>query len=120
LEGGEGEGEPKGLASDAKSQHYDKNVEEEGASLMDKAIEAEYDAEIEQYSIADKSNAGCFNSAGATTKKRTVLYCRAWLQLIFEIAVPVILVTIGFTMTKVQFFFDSDPRWLQTKLYPLR
>ena len=68
---------------------------------MDKAIEAEYDAEVEQYSIAEQSNAGLLNSASALTKKRTVLNCRAWLQLIFEIAVPVILVTIGFTMTKV-------------------
>jgi hypothetical protein len=62
-----------------KVQHYDKNVEEEGASLMDRAVEVEYDAEVDQYSIAETSNAGCINSAGALSKKRSILYCRAWL-----------------------------------------
>jgi len=70
LEGGEGDNEQgelpikneMGLTA-SKPDHYDKNSEEESSNLMGKATEAEYDAEVEKYSVADKSDAGLMNSA---------------------------------------------------------
>jgi len=81
---------------------------------------SEMNEQLDNYSVAASNDGGCCQSTVAVTKKRCIMYGRSPVQLIFEIAVPVLLVTIGFALTSIQFFFNSEPRWLQTKLYPLR
>lgn len=39
--------------------------------------------------------------------------------MVFELIVPVLLVSIGFAFTQIQFFYESPARRLETKLFPL-
>jgi hypothetical protein len=52
--------------------------------------------------------------------KRARLERRRWRTvLLSEFLAPIIFVLIGVWITQIKFFYDSPPRLLQTKLYPL-
>ena len=55
----------------------------------------------------------------AIFKKRFQLYTKN-LVILYEVLVPVVLVSIGLAFSKVQFFIDSDARNLVPQLYPLK
>jgi hypothetical protein len=79
---------------------------------------------VNEYSIADKSETGKCNifmdHLGALIKKRLQQYKSNYKGLIIELLVPVLLVLIGLAFSKVQFFFTSPPRPLETSLYPYK
>lgn len=56
---------------------------------------------------------------GALFRKRFFIYKKNIKGFIIEVLVPVILVLLGFALSKVEFFFDSDPRPLTPLAYPL-
>jgi len=45
-------------------------------------------------------------------------YKRTIISILFEMMVPVILIAIGFSFTKMQFNSDSIPKTLKPEMYP--
>lgn len=56
----------------------------------------------------------------AVFRKRYYTYRRNYKALLIEIFIPVLLVLIGFSFSKVQFFFNSPERLLTPSLLPLK
>lgn len=50
-------------------------------------------------------------------KKRVNIYRRSIKTLMMEIFIPLVLILTGFTMSKIQFLFESEPRELSTDMY---
>ena len=51
-------------------------------------------------------------------KRKMQSYKRSIIPTIFEMLVPVILIGIGFSFTKMQFRSDSHPKVMDTSAYP--
>jgi hypothetical protein len=69
--------------------------------------------------IPDYSLVLFFEQIFAILRRRTQIYMKNKSALIFEILVPVFLVCIGLSFSKVDFFRDSPDRILQPSEYPL-
>jgi len=76
----------------------------------------------DDYSIADEHETGYFNlfriHFKALFMKRFNIYKRNIRGLVTEIVIPVLLILIGFAFTKVNFIFDSDPRYVEPSGLP--
>ena len=57
---------------------------------------------------------------GALFRKRFNTYKRNYKGLVVEIIIPVVLVLIGFGLSRVRFFFESPERLLSPTEYPLK
>lgn len=50
-------------------------------------------------------------------KKRVSIYRRSIKTLMLEVFIPLVLILSGFSMSKIQFLFESEPRVLSTEMY---
>lgn len=78
----------------------------------------------DDFSIAEIEDIGAcatfFNHIGALFLKRFYIYRRNIKGFITEVLVPVLLVLVGFALSKVQFFVNAPNRPLEPSLYPLK
>lgn len=56
----------------------------------------------------------------ALITRKMQAYKRTFVSILFEMMVPVILIAIGFTFTKLQFNSDSHTKTLKPEMYPER
>lgn len=78
----------------------------------------------DDYSVAEDHETGAMNIFGihfaALFKKRMDIYKRNVKGLVTEIIIPVILVLIGFGLSKISFFNNSPTRLLEPSTFPLK
>ena len=77
------------------------------------------DIMLENYSISENNVSGFTRNFSAICGKRFTLMRRGWRNMLFEILTPVLFVIAGFGLIKLTFLYDSPPRKVQTKLFPL-
>lgn len=78
--------------------------------------------ENDDYSVAENHEVGIMNvfllNTHALFRKRFFMYKRSFKTFIVEILIPILLVILGLSFSKITFFFNSPERILSTGYYP--